>query len=232
MAFHAPRPLLRLTPPHLPCLHATWGNPPNPPDPAQPHQPNRPPSRLHNRPVPQVAQEMRSLILRLYDAYLSPDGKAVSYKGIGRDPLYVRYVSLTAELQKVRGHVCVRACVCVCGVGRQRACVAPLPPTRAGGLGPAVHAIVLMRFRVHGGAAGGWAGAAEPGSYKPHARLFAGACCGVRACMRASVGVALRPAHMLYAAAKLTPPPACMVDPWWTWHPPTTRHPTPALMLC
>jgi len=53
------------------------------------------------RPATQVASEVRSLILQLYDSHLSADGRAVSYKGIAGDPRFKAYVDATAELQRV-----------------------------------------------------------------------------------------------------------------------------------
>ena len=49
----------------------------------------------------QVSLDLRQLILELYERHLSPDGRSVSYKKLGSDPLFRRYVDATAELQKV-----------------------------------------------------------------------------------------------------------------------------------
>lgn len=48
-----------------------------------------------------VAEDIRKQILALYDRYLSPDGRAVSYKAIRSDPVFWDYVNSTAELQEV-----------------------------------------------------------------------------------------------------------------------------------
>eukprot|EP00955_Chlamydomonas_euryale_P011908 127972-Chlamydomonas_euryale.AAC.1 len=53
----------------------------------------------------QVATELRSLILELYERHLSADGRSVSYKAMKTDPLFRRYVDATAELQAVRGEL-------------------------------------------------------------------------------------------------------------------------------
>ncbi|KAF5833674.1 hypothetical protein DUNSADRAFT_9945 [Dunaliella salina] len=53
------------------------------------------------RPAVQVAEELRALILRLYDAHLSADGKSVSYKDMKVSPLFKEYTKATAELQRV-----------------------------------------------------------------------------------------------------------------------------------
>ena len=50
----------------------------------------------------QVIEALRQVILHLYDAYLAPDGKAVNYKRLAKDPAFQDYVNATAELQKVR----------------------------------------------------------------------------------------------------------------------------------
>ena len=49
----------------------------------------------------QVSLDLRQLILELYERHLSPNGRSVSYKKLGSDPLFRRYVDATAELQKV-----------------------------------------------------------------------------------------------------------------------------------
>ncbi|KAG2502191.1 hypothetical protein HYH03_000678 [Edaphochlamys debaryana] len=53
------------------------------------------------RPASEVASSLRGLILELYDAHLSPDGRSVSYGAIRADPRFARFVAATAELQKV-----------------------------------------------------------------------------------------------------------------------------------
>lgn len=39
--------------------------------------------------------------MRLYDEYLSPDGKKVDYRALRRDPGWAEFVGATAELQQV-----------------------------------------------------------------------------------------------------------------------------------
>ncbi len=53
--------------------------------------------------VLQVSVELRQLILELYERHLSGDGRSVSYKQLGRDPLFKKYVDATVELQRVSG---------------------------------------------------------------------------------------------------------------------------------
>lgn len=48
-----------------------------------------------------MSQDLRELILLLYERHLSADGRAVDYKQLGRDPMFKRYIDMTAELQKV-----------------------------------------------------------------------------------------------------------------------------------
>ena len=45
-------------------------------------------SKCVQRPATEVAEEMRKLILRLYGQFLSDDGSAVDYKGIGQSAAY------------------------------------------------------------------------------------------------------------------------------------------------
>ena len=45
-------------------------------------------SKCAQRPATEVAEEMRRLILRLYGQFLSEDGSAVDYKGIGQSADY------------------------------------------------------------------------------------------------------------------------------------------------
>ena len=45
-------------------------------------------SKCAQRPATEVAEEMRRLILRLYGQFLSEDGSAVDYKGIGKSADY------------------------------------------------------------------------------------------------------------------------------------------------
>lgn len=49
----------------------------------------------------QVAEDLRSRILALYDKHLASDGRAVDYKGLAGDPEFSAFVDATAELQKV-----------------------------------------------------------------------------------------------------------------------------------
>jgi len=57
-------------------------------------------SKCAQRPATEVAEEMRKLILRLYGQFLSDDGSAVDYKGIGQSAAYKSYKKLTLELQR------------------------------------------------------------------------------------------------------------------------------------
>ena len=65
--------------------------------------PSSPPGCRHGeaRGASQVIEALRQVILHLYDAYLAPDGKAVNYKSLAKDPTFKDYVNATAELQKV-----------------------------------------------------------------------------------------------------------------------------------
>jgi len=54
------------------------------------------------RPASEVAISLRSLILKLYDTHLSPDGKLVAYKALKADPAFRQFVDATAELQNVQ----------------------------------------------------------------------------------------------------------------------------------
>ncbi|ESP05372.1 hypothetical protein LOTGIDRAFT_227994 [Lottia gigantea] len=53
------------------------------------------------RPAAELGADLRKLILRLYAAFLSPDGKKVDYKGIGGSDEFKHYIKLTKELQRV-----------------------------------------------------------------------------------------------------------------------------------
>lgn len=53
------------------------------------------------RPAAEVAEEVRRLIVALYDDFLSPDGKEVDYAGIARSEAFRRYLRNAAELQRV-----------------------------------------------------------------------------------------------------------------------------------
>ena len=48
-----------------------------------------------------MAEGLRQRILALYDAHLAPDGRAVDYEALKRDPDFHAYVAATAELQRV-----------------------------------------------------------------------------------------------------------------------------------
>ncbi|XP_076462011.1 uncharacterized protein LOC143294531 [Babylonia areolata] len=56
----------------------------------------------------QVGEDLRKLILKLYSAFLSPDGKRVDYKGIANSDEFRRYVQLARELQRVNLQECGR----------------------------------------------------------------------------------------------------------------------------
>ncbi|XP_019850198.1 PREDICTED: uncharacterized protein LOC100634227 isoform X2 [Amphimedon queenslandica] len=47
-----------------------------------------------------IADDLRKLILEIYDEHLSPDGFAVDYKGISTSPKFEEYVRATAELKR------------------------------------------------------------------------------------------------------------------------------------
>ncbi|KAI8470738.1 MAG: glutaredoxin-like protein [Monoraphidium minutum] len=53
------------------------------------------------RPAEVVAEDLRAQILGLYEAHLSKDGRAVSYRAMRDDPGFWRYADATAELQRV-----------------------------------------------------------------------------------------------------------------------------------
>ncbi|XP_041359052.1 uncharacterized protein LOC121375589 [Gigantopelta aegis] len=50
----------------------------------------------------ELGEDLRKIILKLYSAFLSPDGKKVDYKGIGASVEFKHYVRLTKELQRVQ----------------------------------------------------------------------------------------------------------------------------------
>ncbi|CAH3035075.1 unnamed protein product [Pocillopora meandrina] len=54
------------------------------------------------RPAPEVAEELRRLILTLYSKYLSKDGKGVDYESMEKSTEFKGYVKHTAELQRVK----------------------------------------------------------------------------------------------------------------------------------
>lgn len=53
------------------------------------------------RPAEQVAESLRSALLRLYDRHMTEDGKKVDYAALRADPDWQQFVNSTAELQKV-----------------------------------------------------------------------------------------------------------------------------------
>lgn len=53
------------------------------------------------RPASDVAEELRTRILELYDFALSPDGRSVNYGSLEGSPEFESYVEATEELQKV-----------------------------------------------------------------------------------------------------------------------------------
>ncbi|XP_064626576.1 uncharacterized protein LOC135487119 [Lineus longissimus] len=54
------------------------------------------------RPAGELGEDLRRLILKLYNAFLSKDGKAVDYDGIGGADEFNLYLKLTKELQRVQ----------------------------------------------------------------------------------------------------------------------------------
>ncbi|KAJ7363529.1 hypothetical protein OS493_009684 [Desmophyllum pertusum] len=59
-------------------------------------------SSCEPRPAPQVAEELRRLILNLYSEFLSKDGKGVDYAAMGQSKEFIAYIKHTAELQRVK----------------------------------------------------------------------------------------------------------------------------------
>lgn len=59
-------------------------------------------SACEPRPAPQVAEELRRSILKLYSQFLSKDGKGVDYKGMAESSEFLAYIKHTAELQRVK----------------------------------------------------------------------------------------------------------------------------------
>ncbi|XP_056018682.1 uncharacterized protein LOC125670590 isoform X2 [Ostrea edulis] len=53
------------------------------------------------RPAGDLGEDIRKLILKIYAAFLSKDGKKVDYKGIAGSDEFKKYVRLTKELQRV-----------------------------------------------------------------------------------------------------------------------------------
>lgn len=58
-------------------------------------------STCEPRPAGELGEDIRKLILKIYAAFLSPDGKKVNYKGIAGSDEFKKYVRLTKELQRV-----------------------------------------------------------------------------------------------------------------------------------
>lgn len=58
-------------------------------------------SECEPRPAAELGEDLRKLILSLYNDYLSGDGKGVDYKGIAGSPKFAKYKRLTAELSRV-----------------------------------------------------------------------------------------------------------------------------------
>ncbi|XP_067051078.1 uncharacterized protein [Acropora muricata] len=54
------------------------------------------------RPAPEVAEELRRLILTLYSKFLSKDGRGVDYVAMGESEDFKAYIKHTAELQRVK----------------------------------------------------------------------------------------------------------------------------------
>lgn len=63
---------------------------------------NAGPSDCDPRPAGELGEDIRKLILKIYSAFLSPDGRKVNYKGIGESSEFTRYVRLTKELVRVQ----------------------------------------------------------------------------------------------------------------------------------
>lgn len=58
-------------------------------------------STCEPRPAGELGEDIRKLILKIYAAFLSPDGKKVNYKEIAGSDEFKKYVRLTKELQRV-----------------------------------------------------------------------------------------------------------------------------------
>lgn len=58
-------------------------------------------STCEPRPAGELGEDIRKLILKIYAAFLSPDGKKVNYKGIAGSDEFKKYIRLTKELQRV-----------------------------------------------------------------------------------------------------------------------------------
>ena len=53
------------------------------------------------RKAEEVAEDLRKLILQIFAAFLSPDGKSVNYKGIKESQMFETYKAMARELQRV-----------------------------------------------------------------------------------------------------------------------------------
>lgn len=60
-----------------------------------------PPSTCAPRNAAELSQDLRKLVLRVYDEFLSPDGNAVDYEGIALSEAWGLYCRHTLELQRV-----------------------------------------------------------------------------------------------------------------------------------
>ncbi|XP_071480608.1 uncharacterized protein, partial [Diadema antillarum] len=58
-------------------------------------------SECEPRPASELGEDLRKLILALYNEFLSEDGKGVNYKGISQSPKFATYKRLTGELTRV-----------------------------------------------------------------------------------------------------------------------------------
>lgn len=56
----------------------------------------------------QLGEDLRKLILKIYNGFLSDDGKRVDYKGIAESDLFQQYQSMTLQLQRV--HIEAASC--------------------------------------------------------------------------------------------------------------------------
>lgn len=59
-------------------------------------------SQCEPKPADELGEEIRKLILKIYTAFLSPDGKKVNYQGIGNSAEFEKYKQLTRQLHRVR----------------------------------------------------------------------------------------------------------------------------------
>ncbi|XP_033738252.1 LOW QUALITY PROTEIN: uncharacterized protein LOC117325864 [Pecten maximus] len=59
-------------------------------------------SQCEPKPADELGEEIRKLILKIYNAFLSKDGKKVNYRGIAGSSEFERYKKLTKELHRVR----------------------------------------------------------------------------------------------------------------------------------